>query len=236
MNSNINQLFCKNVEHALLKLSQEIDLSIIKPPRSIKEKTDEEYLEWFGYLMRLLATKTKPGGICCLILDEYKNENVISMIPTKLFSKATEKLDKHTFWEKQEEIIWVKSSRPSSIDSTHNGFIVDFEQNPFATVHVLERKEYNFEYVDSEERVSKLKIDDKIKEAWIDSIWFIESTKEQLHDLIPVELITRLVRIFSNKSDLIFEPFIVDNATAIVCKENNRNFYSKTTQTKYMMK
>jgi len=178
--------------------------------------------------MGLLATKTKPGGICCLILDEYKNGNIISMIPTNLFSKATEKPDKHTFWEKQEEIIWVKSSKPSSGGSTHNGFIVDFEKNPFATVHILERKESTFEYVDSEERISKLTINDGIKEDWIESIWFIKSIKGQLDDLMPVELITRLIRIFSNKGDLIFEPFIVDKTTATVCKENNRNFYTVT--------
>ncbi len=140
-------------------------------------------------------------------------------------------------WKKQDEIIWVKSPKSSTDDlnSLETGILINFEETPFSTIHVFQRNGSEFEYVDSEERISKLEMDEKTKEEWTDSIWFVQPKKEsEFQDRIPSEIIIRLIQIFTHKNDIVLDPFAgcgivgkvaVDLSRRYICIEKNEINY-----------
>ena len=73
---------------------------------------------------------------------------------------------------------------------------------------------------------SKKIVNNKIKSFYPD-VWVLEVDKVKGYktkDSFPTELIKRIVLNFSNENDLILDPFIGTGKTAVVCKQNNRNY------------
>lgn len=228
MNSKVEKIICDDSQNITnWHKETNIALSIIKPPFITDEKLNDEYLTKFQNIMKQVANVTKPGGICCLILDEDKNSNQkMSSVSNKIILQMTEQ-KKSNDWEKREEIIWVKSKKSSieSINPMKDGILINFEETPFSTIHVFQRSGYEFEYVDSEERMSKLDIDKEIKEEWSDVIWFVPPIKEsEFQENVHLEILTRLIQIFSNKSEIVLDTFAGFGGTAIICKKYHRNF------------
>lgn len=228
MNLKIEKIICDDSQN-ITKWHDEknINLSIIKPPYISEENLNDAYLKKFQSVMGQVAMVTKPGGICCLILDEDKSsDQTMSIVPNRLMSQLFDSKKESIDWKKHEEIIWVKSLKSSVKELNHSEkwVFVNFEETPFSTIHILQRNGSEFEYVDSEERISKLDLDKKIEEEWTDSIWFVQPTKSEFQERTPFEILTRLVQIFSDKNEIILDPFSGFGGTAIVSKKLLRNF------------
>lgn len=227
MNSEIEKIICDDSQN-ITKWHNEnnISLSIVKPPYITDEDLNDEYLTKLQNIIKEIAQVTKKGGICCLILDEDKstNQKMSSVSSNILEIMESKNLDN---WEKHEEIIWVKSPKSSakSINLMDSGILINFEDTPFSTIHVFQRNGSELEYIDSEERISKLDINDKTKEEWSDSIWFIQPNKEsEFQARIPLEILTRLIRIFSDKNNIVLDPFSGFGEIAVTCKKFQRCF------------
>jgi len=238
MNEKIEQIICDDSQNITKWHSENnIVLSIIKPPYISDEKLNEDYLTKLQNIMKQVAQVTKQGGVCCLILDEDKNTNqTMSSVSSKILLQMMNP-ENSTSWEKCEEIIWVKSSKSSAenINQIESGILINFEDTPFSTIHVFQRKGSEFEYIDSEERVSKLDVDEKTKEEWSDSVWFVQPKKEsKFKERISSEIITRLIQIFTHKHDIVLDPFAghgtigkvaVDLSRKYICVEKNEINY-----------
>lgn len=228
MISKIEKIICDDSQNITNWHNENnIALSIIKPPYIADEDLNDEYLIKIQNIIKQVAQVTKKGGICCLILDEDKNINQkMSSVSGKIFFQMMEP-ENLADWEKYEEIIWVKSPKSSmdSINHMKSGILINFEETPFATIHVFQRKGSEFEYIHSEEQISKLDIDDEIKEKWADSVWFVQPKKEsKIVERVPFEILSRLIQIFSNKEEIILDPFAGSGGTAIVSKFFKRYF------------
>lgn len=228
MNLKIEKIICDDSQN-ITKWHNEknIDLSIIKPPYISEDNLNDKYLKKFQSIMEQVAMITKPGGICCLILDDNKNSNqTMSVVPSRLMSQLFDSVKEFIDWKKQEEIIWVKSPKSSveELNPFENGVFVNFEETPFSTIHVLQRNGSGLEYVDSEERISKLELDEKIKEEWINSVWFVQPTKSEFQDRVQSEIITRLIQIFTHKNDIVLDPFVGHGTVGKVAADLGRKY------------
>lgn len=228
MKSKIEKIICDDSQN-ITKWHDEnnIVLSIIKPPYITDEDLNDEYLTKLQNIIKQVAQITKPGGICCLILDEDKNSNqTMSSVSAKIILQMMESKNL-VDWEKHEEIIWTKSSKSSikSINPFESGILINFEETPFSIIHVFQRNWFEFEYIDIEERVSKLDIDEKTKAEWSDSVWFVQPTKKsEFQERIHSEISTRLIRIFSDENEIILDPFAGFGGISIVSKFLKRCF------------
>ncbi len=227
MKSKVEQIICDDSQN-ITKWHNEknITLSIIKPPYITCEDLNEEYLTKLQIIIKQIAKVTKNGGICCLILDEEKNSNqTMSSVSKNIFQMMESKNLED--WEKHEEIIWVKSPKSSteSINPMESGILINYEDTPFSTIHIFQRKGSEFEYVDSEERISKIDIDGEVKTEWNDSVWFVQPKKKsEFQDRIPYEIIARLIQIFTYEKDIILDPFAGQGIVCKVATELNRKY------------
>lgn len=227
MISKIEQIICDDSQN-ITKWHDEsnISLSIVKPPYITDEDLNDEYLIKLQNIMKQVSQVTKKGGICCLILDEDKNSNqTMSSVSNNILQMMESK--NYDSWEKQEEIIWVKSPKESTknISPMKSGVLINFEETPFSIIHVFQRKGSEFEYVDSEERISKLDIDEEIKEKWADSIWFVQPKMElEFQDRVTSEIVIRLIQIFTNKKEIVLDPFTGHGIVGKVASELSRKY------------
>ena len=229
MNSQIKKIICDDSLNITKWHDQNnVQLSIVKPPYVFEEDLNDNFIGKFQAIMKQVAKVTKTGGICCLILDDDKNsKETMSTVPNKLIFQLIDQKITQKDWRKTEEIIWVKSSKTAveNLNPLKNGIIVDFGDTPFSTIHILEKIGSDFEYIDSEDRIIKLDLDKQTKEKWIETIWFIHPKKKsKFQERIPKEILIRLIQIFSNKYDLVLDPFSGFGITAIICKKYFRNF------------
>lgn len=75
-------------------------------------------------------------------------------------------------------------------------------------------------------RKSKKNTNNKIKEFYPD-VWNIELDKVDGYknkDSFPSELVRRIILNFSNMGDVVLDPFIGTGKTALLCKQNARNY------------
>ena len=150
----------------------------------------------------------------------------MSSVPSKIILQFTDP-EKSIDWKKHEEIVWIKSPKSSvkDLNPLEREILINFEETPFSTIHILQNIGSEFEYVDSEERISKLDLNERIKEEWADSLWFVQPKKELKYPKrISLEILTRLIRIFSKENEVILDPFTGFGGTVIICKKYNRNF------------
>jgi DNA modification methylase len=73
-------------------------------------------------------------------------------------------------------------------------------------------------------------------DVW-DDINFYDKTYKKCHPTQkPYKLIERLILCSSEKGDTILDPFMGSGMTALVCKDNNRNYYGCEIEKKYLNK
>ena len=229
MNLQTKKIICDDILNITKWYDQNnVQLSIVKPPYIAEEDLNDNFLEKFQAIMKQVSKVTKMGGICCLILDGDKNsKETMSIVSNKLILQLIDPKITLKDWKKTEEIIWVKSSKTAveNLNPSKNHIIVDFDETPFSTIHILEKVGSEFEYVDSKDRINRLDLDEETKENWMETIWFIpQKKKSKFQERISIEILIRLIRIFSNKYELVLDPFSGFGITAIICKKYFRNF------------
>ena len=85
--------------------------------------------------------------------------------------------------------------------------------------------------------IDKSKLTRKEWKEWgLRGIWFINSVfKNDNHEAkFPIELAMRVIKLFSNKHDIVLDPFIGSGTTAIAAIELNRKFIGIEKEPKYI--
>jgi site-specific DNA-methyltransferase (adenine-specific) len=67
-------------------------------------------------------------------------------------------------------------------------------------------------------------------------VWFIRSVRSNNdHEAkFPLELASRVVRLYSDKGNTVLDPFIGSGTTAIACIQNERSFMGIEKEAKYV--
>jgi DNA modification methylase len=221
--TNLDQFFCDDCNNLEKFVSNNtVDLSIVYPPyRYLRESNSTS--KFLKKILVKIGKITKPGGICCMIVVDDKDDknNKMNLIATKTILNIGDLHNNQSEWLLREEIIWVKehdSDRPSEE-------FISFEETPFSTIYILEKRGTNLEYVDRLVRLKNLRISEAKKDKMVDSVWYVPlKSEKKYHDRMPLEIVLRLLLLFTKKGDIVLDPYAGDGITAIICKELQRRY------------
>ncbi len=197
-----------------------LDVSFHNLKNFYPELSNENYLKFVKKIIDKADHFTKFDSICCLIsMDQKENENLESF--------GTKVIQDTGSWNVIDEIIWVKDKDDSNYKSElDSSIIVDYEQTPFSQIWIMSKQKL---IPTKEELVMKLHISEQKKNHILDSIWYIQpSSFNGYVDNLPVELLSRLIMIYSNEGEFVIDPFSDKCLTAIVCKSLKRDYLCLT--------
>jgi len=200
-----------------------VSLSLVSPPFSTVDSV--LFPEHFKLIMKKISEATKPGGVCCLIASNDRNANTDTIVTNVTnFLKVLKNVPE---WRAEEEVVWVKSKKSEAV--AVSGFdsieAVSFDKVPFSQVFVLVKTGSNLEFLNRIERLDKLRLSEKEMEEMGESIWYIQPKSEKgFSDTLPKEIVARLIMIYSDKGDLVLDPFAGDGVTGVVSKNLGRHF------------
>jgi len=192
----------------------------------------EPYLNEMESAFQQIYEVTKESGFCCLVIgNELSNGNMIPL-PHILVERLT--IPKGP-WNFHEEIIWNK------VTGGLDRFGVTI-QRPYPTYfranvmheHILILRKGKLKHVKDEE--SRLEITDLMKKDTSNSIWNITPVPPNYLDHpcpFPEEIPLRLIALYSNKGDLVLDPFMGSGQTGKAAKYLERNFLGIDLQKKY---
>ncbi|MFQ6135256.1 MAG: DNA-methyltransferase [Nitrososphaerales archaeon] len=173
---------------------------------------------------------TKEGGYCCIIIGNEVAAGNIIPLPHLL----TEQLSKR--WRFQEEIIW------SKVTGGLDRFGVTI-QHPYPSYyranimheHILIFRKGRLTHKKDED--SRLVIDEVMKKDTSNSVWKIPPVPPNFIDHpcpFPEEIPFRLTLLYSNKGDVVLDPFNGSGQTTKVAKHLERHYIGIDTQPKYV--
>lgn len=178
---------------------------------------------------------TKPGGFCCIVVGNeiIDGKNKLPLPAILLTELTKEKMG----WRFFEEIVWNK------VTGGKKRFRVTV-QHPFPTYYypnimheqiIVLRKE---PYVNIKNEKSKLIIDDLMKKEIANSVWHIAPVPPSFAAFhpaaFPEEIPYRLIQLYSNKGDLVLDPFVGSGQTTKVAKLLARNYIGMDASQKYV--
>ena len=183
----------------------------------------------FGEVFRV----TMPSGFCCIVIgNELSNGTLIPLphLMTERFCKPKGP------WDFHEEIIWNK------VTGGLDRFGVTI-QRPFPTYyranvmheHILVFRKGKLMH--ERDPGSKLEIDDVMKKDTSNSIWNIAPVPPRYIDHpcpFPEEVPLRLIALYSNKGDLVLDPFVGSGQTGKAARFLGRSFVGLDMQSSYV--
>jgi DNA modification methylase len=174
---------------------------------------------------------TKDGGFCCVVIgNEISNGNIIPLPHFLVNSLCSGRL-----WQFHEEIIWNK------VTGGLDRFGVTI-QRPFPTYYranVMHEQILVFrkgELRHTKDQESKFLIDEVMKKDTSNSIWNIAPVPPRYikHPCpFPEEIPFRLVTLYSNKGELVLDPFVGSGQTGKASKYLGRRFIGTDIQRQY---
>ena len=206
-----------------------IDITITSPPYNLNidynnysdDKNIDDYIKWMTKILECLYISTKNGGRICINvppdIGALKDGSKISLdtVYYNILHKVGFKYRTKIVWNKNtitSRTAWGSFCSPSNpnILPSFEYILVFYKGNP--------KKEGNKELIDitKEEFI-----------PWTNGMWNIatESAKKIGHPApYPVELCDRLVKMFSYKKDIVFDPFMGSGTTGVSAIKNDRNF------------
>jgi site-specific DNA-methyltransferase (adenine-specific) len=218
-----------------------IDLVITSPPYNVNlgdnkyNKTPydlyndnlehKEYLSWLENIFKNLYPKIKSGGRVCINIGDGKNGN----IPTH--SDIIQFMTSELNYIPITTIIWQKNnvSNRTSWGSFLSPSCPSFP-TPFEYVLVFCKENRKLQYS------GEIDIERQEFIDWSLSYWEIapEKGKKVGHPApFPIELPKRLMKLFSYKNSLVYDPFMGSGTTALACIKNNRNFVGSEISQQY---
>jgi len=229
--------------------SDEVKLTVTSPPyhnaidyekhiekrgwyRGNLEATLEEYLSQMVAAFSEVLRVTCESGFCCIVIGNELSNG--SMIP--LPHLLTESLCKpHGEWNFHEEIIWNK------VTGGLDRFGVTI-QRPFPTYyranvmheHILVFRKGKLNH--QKDKDSRLTIDEVMKKDTSNSVWNIAPVPPRFIDHpcpFPEEVPLRLISLYSNRGDLVLDPFVGSGQTGKVAKHLGRKFVGFDIQKTY---
>jgi modification methylase len=182
----------------------------------------QDYLDAMKEAFLEVYRVTKESGFCCIVIGNELSNGTIIPLPHLL----TDLLCSEDQWRFHEEIIWNK------VTGGLDRFGVTI-QRPFPTYYranimheqiLILRKG---ELLHTRDEKSKFKIDDVMKRDTSNSVWNIAPVPPRyIHHPCPFpeEIPLRLVTLYSNKGDLVMDPFMGSGQTGKAVKFLERRF------------
>ena len=209
-----------------------LDLTLCSPPYNIDlgnnklnknpydlyndNKDHQNYIKWLRNIFSKIYDKTKLGGRCIINIGDGKNGAVPTHSDIIQFMKELG-------WIPMSTIIWNKNQVGSR---TAWGSFMSPSSPSFPTPF-----EYILAFAKGNKKLQWKGETDLEKQEFIDwayGIWNIapETRMKKIGHpaMFPIELPRRLMKMFSWKNSLVYDPFSGAGTTAIACKENNRKF------------
>ena len=159
-----------------------------------------------------------------LVSDEIvPKTDLMSMESTKSILQV---IDSQKDWMPTDTIIWVKSREILNGNEPLPDSPISFADTPFVAIHVLVKRGSIFEPIDFREKSQTLSfVTQTEKDKWSEDIWHIHPSSEKGYkDMIPAELVTRLILLFSDETQLVLDPFCGHGIIGKVATSVNRHF------------
>jgi modification methylase len=191
----------------------------------------EAYLEEMGQAFLEVYRVTKKSGFCCIVIGNELSNGTIIPLPHLITNHLCSK-DK---WQFHEEIIWNK------VTGGLDRFGVTI-QSPFPTYYranimheqILVLRKGDLEH--TRDQRSKFVIDEIMKKDTSNSIWNIAPVPPRYIEHpcpFPEEIPLRLISLYSNKGNLVLDPFMGSGQTGKAAKYLGRKFFGLDIQNKY---
>jgi DNA modification methylase len=195
----------------------------------------EDWLEEMKTVFSEVYRVTKPGGFCCIVIGNEIIEGKSKLpLPALLLVELTKK---DMGWNFFEEIIWNK------VTGGKKRFRVTV-QHPYPTYYypnimheqiIILRK---LPFHNFKDRKSKLILNDLMKKEIANSIWHIAPmppSYRKFHPAaFPEEIPYRLIQLYSNKGDLILDPFVGSGQTTKMARFLYRKYIGVDKSSKYV--
>ena len=204
-------------------------------------KSYQEYLDFLKEVFDLTHQKTKEGRFLIvntspIIIPRVSRQHASKRYPIPF--------DVHNFlvkmgWEFIDDIVWEKPE--SSVKNRNAGFLqhrkpLAYKPNAVTEYLMVYRKEtdklidWNIRQYDRK-TVDESKVEDGYETS---NIWEIAPKYDKVHSAVfPVELCMRVVKYYSFKGDLVFDPFAGSGTFGRVAKSLNRFFFLTEQEPKY---
>ncbi len=243
----INQEFPENLKNKILNKSSEnmsdipdnsVHLIITSPPYNVAKEYDKnltlnEYFELLFKVFKECYRVLCDGGRACINIANIGRKPYISL--TRGIYEIMESIG----FLSRGEIIWNKSA--SAGTSTAWGSWCSASNPVLRDVHeyilIFSKNSFGRKLSKKEKDIKKNTI---IKEEFLEytkSIWTFnaESAKRIGHPApFPLELPTRLIKLYSFTNDIILDPFMGSGTTALAAVNNNRFFIGYEIEEKYI--
>ena len=227
-------LFNEDCLKVIPELSDEsLDIVITSPPYNVdlgnnkynkngydlyRDNMDHsEYIEWLCEVFRNIFPKLKTGGRVCLVVGDGKNGSVPTTSDIIQFmSKTLSYIPMtHIIWNKKQTSArtawgsWMSPSSPSF-------------PTPFEHILVFAKGSCKLQYKGE----SDITREEFIKYSL--ALWEFPCERDQKKighpAMFPKELVYRLLKMFTYKKAVVYDPFMGAGTTGVVCQELERDF------------
>ena len=175
---------------------------------------EEQYVQISKSVIEKAYGMTAEDGICCVVAtDEMDHEKgVLSPLGTKAVWNTH-------YWHVSDEIIW-NMGPVTGLGMEPD--LIDFADTPFSQIWVLSKQRTIRQKTDFPAAAD---LSEQKKAEIAGSVWDIKPESQPGYkDPLPSELPTRLISLYSDKGDLVLDPFAGHCLTALVCRSLGRNF------------
>ncbi len=217
-----------------------IDVTITSPPYwDIKNygsidnqigygQTKHDYLDDLNSILNNCLQNTKPTGSMWLILDTYRRNKVLELLPLEISKIAQEigwKLRELIVWDKQYGLPWHQKGQMRNT-SEYILFFTKSDDYKFYVDRIKNLDEISKWWVDFPERFNpKGKTPTNIWRFPIRKrgTWPNKSTVNHMCPF-PTGLVARIIEIASDEDDLIFDPFAGSGIVLAMAEQMKRKF------------
>ncbi|MBI4722702.1 MAG: HEAT repeat domain-containing protein [Candidatus Stahlbacteria bacterium] len=201
----------------------------------------QEYLQFLDKVFREVYRVTKEGRFFVLNTSPIIIPRVSRQHSSKRYPIP---FDIHAFlvnmgWEFIDDIIWLKPE--TSVKNRNAGFLqhrkpLGYKSNPVTEYLMVYRKktekliDWNIRQYDWEV-VKKSKV---MEEYETSNVWKIDPTFNKVHTAVfPLELCNRVIKFYSFKGDLVFDPFAGSGTLGKAARKLERLFFLTEQDEKY---